>query len=137
MQTQWFKWLSLLTGLLYLSLFYQLLFTPVQMLQGFGVGADAATIYLARRISVLMLGFAVLHFLGCRLARSPGRTAVAVAVAVNMGGFAIHSFWGSAHGLLTDPAIPVIGGLETFIAIAFAALAITDVLALRRVSAVR
>ena len=69
-----FRWLSLLTGLLYLSLFYQLLFTPEQILQSFGVGAEPHVVYLARRISVLMLGFSVLVFLACNLRSSKART---------------------------------------------------------------
>lgn len=127
-----FTGLSLATGLLYLWLWYQLLFTPAQMLQSFGVGSDAPALYLAKRISVLMLGFAVLLLLGCRLRRSPGRAVAAAAVAVNMGGFAINSFWGASHGLLTDPAIPLIGGVETVIALAYAGFAVADARALRR-----
>lgn len=126
MKISWFKWLSLLTALLYAWLFYQLLFTPAQMLQSFGVGADEHTRNLAQRISVLMLGFSVLLFLGCRLPASAGRAIIATAVAVNMAGFAINSFWGAAHGILTDPAIPLVGGIETFVALSFALYAVSD-----------
>jgi hypothetical protein len=87
-----FRWLSLLTGLLYLSLFYQLLFTPEQILQSFGVGAEPHVVYLARRISVLMLGFSVLVFLACNLRSSKARAVIATAMAVNMAGFAVTDF---------------------------------------------
>ncbi len=123
-----FKWLSLPTGFLYLWLFYQLLFTPAQMLQSFGVGADQHTIFLAQRISVLMLGFAVLLLLSLGLPRSKARAAIAAAVSVNMAGFAINSFWGATHGLLTDGAIPVIGGIEALIAVGYGIFAVTDFL---------
>lgn len=121
-----FKWLSLLTGLLYLWLFYQLLCTPAQMLQSFGVGADPHTVFLAQRISALMLGFAVLVLLSLRLPSSRPRAAIAVAVSVNMAGFAINSFWGAGHGLLTDDAISVIGSIEAFIAISYGFFALAD-----------
>lgn len=123
-----FKSLSLLTGLLYLWLFYQLLFTPAQMLRSFNVDADVHTIHLAQRISALMLGFAVLIFLALPLQKSRARAIIAAAVTVNMAGFAINSLWGAAHGLLTDGAIPVIGGIETCIALAYGCYAVCDLI---------
>jgi len=126
MNNNLFRWLSLLTGLLYLSLFYQLLFTPEQILQSFGIGAEPYIIFLARRISVLMLGFSVLVLLACNLRSSKARAIIATAVAVNMAGFACNSFWGAALGILTDRAIPFIGGIETVIAIFYAVFAVTD-----------
>ena len=126
MNNNLFRWLSLLTGLLYLSLFYQLLFTPEQILQSFGIGAEPYIIFLARRISVLMLGFSVLVLLACNLRSSKARAVIATAVAVNMAGFACNSFWGAALGILTDRAIPFIGGIETVIAIFYAVFAVTD-----------
>lgn len=120
MKRQWFKWLSLLTGLLYLWLFYQLLVTPDQILPSFGVEADVHTTFLARRISVLMLGFSVLLFLAAWLPQSKARAVIAAAVAVNMAGFAVNSFYGATHGYLTDRAIPVIGSIESLIALSFA-----------------
>ena len=123
-----FKWLSLLAGLLYLWLFYQLLFIPAQMLRSFGVGDDPHVVFLAQRISVLMLGFAVLLLLSLRLRPSVARAVIAAAVSVNMAGFAISSFWGAAHGILTDGAIPVIGSIEAFIAAGYGFFAVTDLL---------
>ncbi len=123
-----FRWLSLPTGLLYLWLFYQLLFTPAQMLQGFGVGTEPHAVFLAQRISVLMLGFAVLLLLSLGLPRSTARAVIAAAVSVNMAGFAINSLWGATHGILTDNAIPVIGGIEAFIAVGYGLIAVTDLL---------
>lgn len=126
MKNTLFKTLSLLTGLLYLWLFYQLLFTPIEMLKSFSLAADPHAVFLAQRISVLMLGFAVLLLLGWKLPPSLARAVIAAAVAVNMAGFAINSFWGAAHGCLTDPAIPVIGGIESFVAVAFGLFALAD-----------
>ena len=131
MRLNTFKWLSLLTGLLYLWLFYQLLFTPAEILRGFGVGAEPHVVFLAQRISVLMLGFAVLLLLSLRLRPSTARAVIAVAVSVNMAGFAINSFWGAAHGNLTDNAIPVIGSIEAFIAAGYGFFAVTDLLKLK------
>lgn len=126
-----FLWASLLAGSLYLFLFYQLLFTPVEMLAGFGVAGEAHTVFLARRISVLMLGFAVLLFLSCRLESSFARVAIASAVAVNMAGFAVNSFYGVAGGLLGRDLI-VVGLVESVVAGVFGAFAVCDLLRLRR-----
>ncbi len=123
-----FKCLSLPTGLLYLWLFYQLFFTPAQMLQRFGIGADPHTEFLAQRVSVLMLGFAVLLLLSFGLPRSPARAAIAAAVSVNMAGLAINSFWGATHGILTDSVIPVIGSIEACIAVGYGFFAVADFL---------
>jgi hypothetical protein len=73
-----------------------------------------------------MLGFSVLLLLGFRLGPSVARAVIATAVVVNMAGFAINSFWGAAHGNLTDPAIPIIGGIEAFIALSFGVVAVAD-----------
>lgn len=127
-----FKWLSLATGLLYLWLFYQLLFTPGEMLRSFGVEPNGGTLFLAKRISVLMLGFAVLTGLAVCLTRSTARAVIAAAVAVNMTGFAINTLWGAAHGNLIDPAMPVVGGVESFVALAYGWFAIADFRAARR-----
>jgi hypothetical protein len=127
-----FRWLSVLTGLLYLSLFYQMLFTPEQILKSFGVLAETHIIYLTQRTSVLMLGFAVLVLLSCNLPSSKARGVFATAVAVNMAGFACNSFWGAAQGILTDPAIPYIGTIETVIAALYAAFAVSDFAKLRK-----
>lgn len=121
-----FRWLSLATGFLYLWLFFQLLFTPIAMLRGFGVGAEPHMVFLAQRISVLMLGFAVLVLLSHRLPPSRARAVIAAAVAANMAGFAVNSFWGASHGILTDGAIPVIGGIETIIAVGYGWIAAVD-----------
>ncbi|MBK9992367.1 MAG: hypothetical protein IPP19_17015 [Verrucomicrobia bacterium] len=134
MKNRLFTCVSLLTGLLYLWLFYQLLFTPAEMLKGFGLAAEPHAIYLAKRISVLMLGFAVLLLLGSRLKPSAARAVIAVAVATNMAGFALNSFWGAANGILTDPAIPLIGGIESVIAVSYGLFAIADFRASRLVS---
>jgi len=131
MKIQAFRWLSLLTGLLYLWLFYQLLFTPAQMLRSFGVEADAHTVYLAKRISVLMLGFSILLFLSSPLLPSRGRAVIATAVAVNMAGFAINSYWGAAHHILSDSVIPLIGGIESVVALSFGVFATSDYLKTR------
>jgi hypothetical protein len=128
MRPNLFKWLSLPTGLLYLWLFYQLLFTPAQMLQSFGVGTEPHTLFLAQRISVLMLGFAVLVLLSLGLSPSKARAVLAAAVSVNMAGFAINSIWGATHGILTDGAIPMIGGIEAFIAVGYGCFAVVDFL---------
>ena len=128
MRPNLFKWLSLPTGLLYLWLFYQLLFTPAQMLQSFGVGTEPHTVYLAQRISVLMLGFAVLVLLSLGLPPSKARAVIAAAVSANMAGFAINSFWGATQGILNDSSIPIIGSIEAFIAVGYGCVAVMDFL---------
>jgi len=45
-----------------------------------------------------------------------------------MAGFAINSFWGAAHGLLTDGAIPVIGSIEAIVSVGYGFVAVTDFL---------
>jgi len=128
---RFFTLASLLAGCLYFFLFYQLLFTPVEMLAGFGVAGEAHTVFLAQRISVLMLGFAVLLFAGCRLESSHARAASSLSVAVNMAGFAVNSVRGMANGLLgTDLIAGAV--VESVVACVFGAFAIGDLLRWRR-----
>ena len=127
--------LSILTGLLYLWLFVQLLFTPVEMLRSFDVPPDAHMVFLAERISVLMLGFAILALFAVLLPPSRARALIHLSVAVNMGGFAVNSFWGASRGLLTDSAIPVIGCVESAIALAYLYCAVRDFVLSRKAAA--
>lgn len=76
-------------ALLYFYLFVLLLFFPERFLADVGVAGNEAAFFVARRASMLMLGFAVLSF-QARTARAPAaRQAVTLSIAVNMAGFAI------------------------------------------------
>lgn len=78
-----------LASCLYFYLFITLLFSPAQFLASVGVAGNEAAYFLARRASVLMLGFSVLSFQAARLRCLVTRQVIAIGIAVNMAGFAV------------------------------------------------
>lgn len=113
------------TSLLYFYLFVQLLAFPDAMLRGFGIEGSPGVHLLARRVAMLMLGFAVLVFLARKLPASAGRLAIATAVCVNMAGFASMGLFEFARGRL-GADILVIVAIETTVAVSFGVIALRD-----------
>jgi len=110
-----------LTGCLYSYLFWLLLTGPAGFLGSVGVASNPAAEFLARRASMLMLGFAVLSLLALKRHATPAGQLALAAVGVNMAGFALMSIRevlrGFANAELLKPA-----AVETVLALACAAL---------------
>lgn len=81
--------MSYLTAALYFYLFVMLLFFPGSFLNDLGIQSTASADFLARRAAMLMLGFAVLAFLGRKVSDSMARQVMAIAISINMAGFAV------------------------------------------------
>ena len=126
-----FRWACLATAALYGFLFVQLMWFPEAMLSDLGVVCTPGVCLVARRASMLMLGFAVLSALASRLAASPGRATISAAICVNMGGFAFMSGLEFARGALGSGILPIMA-IETIVALAFAIATIADLRRLRR-----
>jgi hypothetical protein len=94
---------------LYLYLFVLLLFFPAKSLSDVGVAGHESAFFLARRASMLMLGFAVLSFQATKIRCLVTRQVVAVSIAVNMAGFAALSYTeygrGFANAGILKPAV--------------------------------
>ena len=87
---------SYLTAALYFYLFVMLLFFPGSFLNGIGIETTESAEFLAKRAAMLILGFAVLTFFGRKISHSPARQVMALAIGVNMAGFALmglFEFW--------------------------------------------
>jgi hypothetical protein len=105
--------LSWLTTCLYFALFVMLFFSPHKFLTDVGMPTSESTAFLARRASVLMLGFAVLTFQGRKVRNPLARRVIALSVCVNMAGFAytgLFEYWrGFANkGILNAVTVEVI-----------------------------
>jgi len=68
-----YQMMSYLTAALYFYLFVMLLFFPSSFLNELGIESTASADFLARRAAMLMLGFAVLVFLGRKVSDSMAR----------------------------------------------------------------
>ena len=75
-----FRWACLVIAALYGFLFVQLMWFPEAMFSDLGVVSTPGVCLVARRASMLMLGFAVLSALASRLAASSGRAAISAAI---------------------------------------------------------
>lgn len=84
-----FKVMSVITSALYFYLFITLLLFPESLCKGFGIVGNESVYFIARRASMLMLGFSVLLFLLRNMNRSIVRQAVAFSISLNMAGFAL------------------------------------------------
>jgi hypothetical protein len=81
--------MSYLTSALYFYLFVMLLFFPGSFLNDLGIESTESSDFLARRAAMLMLGFAVLVFLGRKVSDSMARQVIAIAISINMAGVAV------------------------------------------------
>lgn len=130
-QPAFFHWACLATAALYGFLFVQLMWFPAAMLSDLGVDCTPGVCLVARRASMLMLGFAVLCVLARKLPPSPGRAVISAAVCVNMAGFAFMSGLEFARGTLGTGILPVMA-IEVIVALAFATATLADLRHLRR-----
>jgi hypothetical protein len=81
--------MSYLTAALYFYLFVMLLFFPGSFLNELGIQSTESADFLARRAAMLMLGFAILVFFGRKVSDSMARQVMAIAISINMAGFAV------------------------------------------------
>jgi hypothetical protein len=117
--------MSILTAGLYFYLFVSLLFSPDPFLNDFGVEATAPAEFLARRVAMLMLGFAVLAFFGRKMSHSLARRAMALAIGVNMAGFAVMGLIEFAQGVV-GAEILTAAAIESFVAVAYFLIWLAD-----------
>lgn len=110
-----YRIVSYAAALLYLYLFSLLLFAPQSFLMDIGVAGNESAYFLARRASMLMLGFAILTFSGRNAPSSPARQAIMLAVALSMGGMAGLSFFEYFRGFANGGILPA-GAVETILA---------------------
>jgi hypothetical protein len=97
-----FKIVSVLAAALYAALFVSLLVFPASSCRGFGLTVSDSLILLARRASMLMLGFSALAFLSRNAQPSPLRRAISFAVGINMAGFAASGTYELLRGALAQ-----------------------------------
>lgn len=104
-----YRIMSYITTLLYLFLFVSLLSDPHSFLQGLGIEGTESAYFLARRASMLMLGFAAVSFFGRNAPSSIARQAITLSIAVSMAGLCCMSSFeyarGFANSSILTPAI--------------------------------
>ena len=113
-----FKVLAYATGLLYIYLFVMLLFFPSSFLQDLGLTGSEMTFTLARRASMLMLGFAVLSISGGNAPPSAARQALILAISINMAGFAVMGTYEYFRGTVNSSILQA-AAIETTLAVAY------------------
>lgn len=110
--------LSYLTAGLYFYLFVMLLFFPGSFLNDLGIQSTASADFLARRAAMLMLGFAVLVFLGRKVSDSMARQVMAIAISINMAGFAVMGLVEFGRGF-TNTGILTAVIIESILAVSY------------------
>lgn len=104
-----YRVMSYITVSLYVYLFVSLLFDPHSFLQSVGVEGTESAYFLARRASMLMLGFAIVSFFGRNAPNSIARQAIVLSIAISMAGLCCMSSFEYARGFsssgILTPAI--------------------------------
>jgi len=103
-----FKVASVLTSALYFYLFISLLLFPESLCKDFGITGNESVYFLARRASMLMLGFSVLLFLARNVSPSVARQTIAFAIGLNMAGFALLGSFELIRGFVKSSILSVI-----------------------------
>jgi hypothetical protein len=117
-QPRVYKILSWATALLYFYLFVSLLFFPDPFIKDMGLIGSETTFILARRVSMLMLGFSALAMLGASAPHSVARQALVLAISINMAGFAIMSIYEYVQGTVNASLLQA-AAIEMFLAVAY------------------
>lgn len=120
-----FKIMSMLTSALYFYLFIVLLLFPDSLCKDFGIIGNETVYFLARRASMLMLGFSVLLFLCRNTPPSVVRQAVAFSVSLNMAGFAILGSFELIRGFVKTSILGAIS-IEVLVAAIYFSFLISD-----------
>lgn len=120
-----FRVVSVLAAALFVGLFVQLLFTPGALCEGFGLAPSEAVFVLERRVSMLMLGVAVLLLGAQRAPPSPVRRAISLGAALSFAGFACTGSYEVLRGAM-KPSVWGAVAVEVAFAVAFLALGIAD-----------
>ena len=104
-----YRVVSYITTALYLYLFVFLLSDPHSFLQSVGIEGTESAYFLARRASMLMLGFAIVSFFGRNAPSSVARQAITLSIAISMAGLCGMSSFEYARGFanagILTPAI--------------------------------
>jgi hypothetical protein len=109
---------SYLTAALYFYLFVMLLFFPGSFLNDIGIKTTESAEFLARRAAMLMLGFAVLVFFGRKMYHSPARQVMALAISVNMAGFALMGLFEFGRGFVNAGILTAVT-IESILAVSY------------------
>ena len=120
-----FQVTSVLTSALYFYLFVSLLLFPESLCKDFGIIGNESVYFVARRASMLMLGFSVLLFLLRNMPSSVVRQAVAFSIGLNMAGFASLGVFELIRGFLKSSILSVIF-IEVLVATIYFSFLVSD-----------
>lgn len=97
-----FKLASLASSLVFLLLFLQLLFTPAPFVRDLGLSPTETTSILGRRVSMFMLGIAVLSFVSRNLPHSSARQGICASTGTTLIGIACMSAYELNRGTVNS-----------------------------------
>lgn len=123
---KFYKASCIITALLFIFLFYTLQFEPSKLCSDLGLEGNEVSYFLAKRASILMLGFGVLLLLAVNIEEKKGRFVISTSVAVCMLGLAFMSGYEFFRGFVNNGIIPPLV-IETLIGLIFLSLAMLNI----------
>lgn len=115
---KFFKILSIVTSMLFVYLFSQLLFNSVSFINDLGLQATDTASILCQRTSMFMLGFSVLLFSSKNLPHSIARQNICLATGITMIGLACMGSYEFIKGTV-DSSMLIAISLETTLGTSF------------------
>ncbi|WP_070972003.1 hypothetical protein [Vibrio sonorensis] len=97
-----FKWVCLLTALLFAYLFSLLLFSPDAFLADVGLESTLEANFIAKRTSIFMLGMGLLCLSGIGIKDSYGKSSLSMIMVIVMLGLAILGFYEWNRGVVNE-----------------------------------
>jgi len=120
-----YKTLTIATSALFVYLFTMLFFGSDTFMTDIGLEPSMASLVLARRAAVLMLGFAVLTFGARNLVASRSRGVICLTVCITMLGLSCMGTYEYMNGNINSSIFTAIV-IETFLWISYGFVAIKD-----------
>lgn len=120
-----FKITSIATSVLFVYLFAELLFFSDSFVKDLGLEPSIATLVLARRVSMFMLGIAVLMFLSRNLPNSAPRKFICLSTGITLLGLSIMGIFEFINGNVNSSIIAAIV-IESILWISYGIILILD-----------
>jgi len=113
-----FKILSIITSVLFAYLFFLLHFNSESFLKDLGLQSSGTTLFLAKRVSIFMLGISVLMFCSKGLPHSKSRQIICFATGITMLGLSCMGTYELIEGNVNSSILTAII-IEIILAISF------------------
>ena len=121
-----YKIVTVATGMLFLYLAFQMLFMADDFVSGMGLQPSLTTNVLSKRVAMFMLGIAVLMFTARNLPHSSARQFICLSIAITLSGLSITGAYEFLRGTVNRSILVAIT-IETTLWISFGIILLKNI----------